>query len=392
MGSDPSPRAVLGDRSLFPELQWRVYANHAAISPLSQPVEAEVADLARRYARQGLNAFFPEIERRDGLRARLAALVGAEATEIGLVSNTSTGLLQLAFAQPWRPRQRILLFEGEFPANVLPWLQAARAFDLDAVLLPLSGFGDGSGDGLARLEAELKRGAALVACSAVQFQTGLAMPLGAIGALCRQHGARFAVDAIQALGAMPLDVGALGIDLLSCGSHKWLMGPEGCGFIYARAGLGLDPRLTGWLGVEGALGFLTQGPGLLRYDRPLRQDAAWAEIGAANALGLAGLDRSLALLEQVGPILPHLQAWHDALEPGLLDRGFVSLRAADPAARSGILAVEPPPDAEPPALLAALEAGGIAASYPDGRVRFAPHWPNALDEAPLILAALDARP
>jgi len=380
--------ARLGDRSLFPSLQWDVYANHAAISPLSQPVQDEVAAVAQAYAERGLTALMPEMERRARLRDRLAGLVGAPVGSVGLVSNTTTGLLQLAFAMPWRRGDRIVLFEGEFPSNVLTWLQAAKQFELEPVFVSLDGFGDGSGAGLARLEDELSRGAALVACSAVQFQTGLAMPLQAIGQLCRRHGATFAVDAIQAVGAVPLDVTALGIDLLACGSHKWLMAPEGCGFIAVRPGLTLEPRFTGWLGVEDGLRFLFEGRGHLRYDRPLHAGATWAETGAANVLGLAGLDAALTLLEQAGPVLPHLQAWHDALEPGLQARGFTSLRARDPAARSGILSVEPPGDGV--ATLNKLADAGILASFPDGRLRFSPHWPSGLDEPARILAALDA--
>src|SRR5690606_14112178 len=108
----------------------------------------------------------------------------------------------------------------------------ARQFGLEVVMLPLTAFERSDAEGLAALERELVRGARLVAVSAVQFQTGLAMPLGAMAALCHQHGAELFVDGIQAMGVVPIDVGALGIDYLASGSHKWLMGTEGAGILY----------------------------------------------------------------------------------------------------------------------------------------------------------------
>ena len=108
------------------------------------------------------------------------------------------------------------------------------------------------GRGLAPLEAldGLLEGARLCAVSVVEFQTGHRMPLDAIGDRCRARGARFFVDAVQACGMVPVDVRASKIDFLACGSHKWLMGPEGAGFLFvdeSRWGE-LVPNVAGWLG------------------------------------------------------------------------------------------------------------------------------------------------
>ncbi len=105
----------------------------------------------------------------------------------------------------------------------------------------------------------------LVAVSAVQFQTGLSMPLAEIGALCRAHGAELCVDAVQAVGVVPMDVEALGLDYLACGAHKWLLGLEATGFLYVRRERqpSLRPALAGWLSHEDAVSFLLEGPGKL---------------------------------------------------------------------------------------------------------------------------------
>lgn len=275
-----------------------------------------------------------------------------------------------------------------------PWQRAAELFGLRHELLPLSGFADGSGDGLARLEAELRRGARLVAVSAVQFQTGLRMPLSAMADLCHAHGAELFVDGIQAVGALPMEELGPKIDYLSCGSHKWLMGLEGAAFLYvhpARVGA-LRPHLAGWLSHQDAWTFLFEGAGHLRYDRPIRPSADALEGGAQNALGLAALEAAVEPILALGPaaIHAHVGRYLDRLEQGLLARGFQSRRAADPAARSNILSLLPPDGVELAPLLAALGRAGVVAAMPDGHLRFGPHWPNALDEVPLVLDALDA--
>jgi selenocysteine lyase/cysteine desulfurase len=378
---------MIGDRSLFPTLRARSYLAHCAISPLSRPVVDAMAAYTADFAAEGVSALGPWLGRRAALRGALASLIGARPDDVALVASTTAGVIDLAFAIPWRSGDRVVVFDGEFPTNVTPWQQAASTFGLEVVRLPLSGFGDGSGAGLGRVEDALKRGVRVVAVSAVQFQTGLAMPSNALGQLCRRYDAELFVDAIQAVGSVPVDVRH--VDYLVAGSHKWLMGTDGCALLYVspeRVGA-LVPRLAGWLSHEDPVGFLFGGA--LTYDRPMRARADVFEVGATNGAGLAGLAAAVELLAGIGvaPIFAHIQAWHDAIEPGLRARGFTSLRASDPAARSGILALRTPLDVQ--ALVRALGARGIVVSAPENCLRIAPHWPNALAEVPGVLASFD---
>jgi selenocysteine lyase/cysteine desulfurase len=390
----PSPTPPrFGDRSRFPTLRARSYCNHAAISPPSQQVQAAAIEVLTRYAADGVAALFPCLEQREHLRGRLAALVGAQASELGFVANTTAGVRAVGLGVPWKPGDRVVLLEGEFPANVTPWQRAAELFDLRLEWLRTDDFFGPSGTGLARLEDLLRRGVRLVAVSAVQFQSGLRMPLSEIGALCRTHGAELFVDAIQACGAVPIDVEAMQIDYLSCGSHKWLMGLEGVALLYVRQtrAAALRPVVAGWLSHEDGVRFLFDGPGHLRYDRPIRARADLVEGGAMPVVVLAALEAATEPILALGvpEILEHVQAFHDGLEPGLLARGFQSLRSAVPAQRSGILSVLPPAGVDVVALHAGLGRRGISCTIPDGRLRFAPHWPNALAEVPVVLDALD---
>ncbi len=376
---------------LFPNLRGVAYLNHAAISPPCAPVQTAVATCLQDYATRGAGAFGDWAARRETLRADFARLLGAESEEIALGTNTTRGVTDIALGIPWRRGERVVLFQGEFPANVTPWQIAARQFELELVWLPPpSHHADG---GLAALERVLKDGVRLVAVSFVQFQTGFCVPLAAMSRLCHRFGAELFVDAIQGLGAVPLDVRAMGVDYLSSGGHKWLLGVEGAGVLYARKACvkQLRPLTAGWLSHEHALDFLFRGRGHLSYDRPFRQETQVFEEGTGNTLGHAALGASIPLLLGVGieRVYAGIQAYHDALEPALIERGFGSARAAEPSHRSGILSVVPPEGIDLSELAGRLRSNGVTVGTPDGFLRFAPHLANAADEVTHVLTVLD---
>lgn len=386
--------ARLGERSLFPGLAPVAYLNHAGVSPPSLPVRRAVEELLGAFARDGGGAVARALAVRARLRERMGRLLGARPEDVAITGGASHGVQAIALSYPWRAGDRVVLFDGEFPANVTPWQRAAALFGLEVVFAPLAPFSEGVEAGLAAAEGALRRGARLAAVSAVQFRTGLAMPLAELAALCARHGAELFVDAIQAVGVVPFDAAALGVDYAACGGHKWLMGVEGAGALYVRPGrmAALRPAQAGWLSHEHAADFLLE-PGRLRYDRPLRGDPSAFEGSSSSGLAQAALAASADVLLSLGvkAIHGHVNAYLDRLEPALRERGFASHRAQDPARRSGILSVEPPPGHTARELREALGRAGVTASTPDGLLRFSPHWPNDADrELPAVLQALDA--
>jgi cysteine desulfurase/selenocysteine lyase len=387
----PTPGVALGNRSLFPWLEPRAYLNHAAMSPPSEPVRAAVHAVVDHYARRGAGAWMAFAEQRSQLRERLAQLLGATAAEIGLVPNTSFGVLTIAMCLPWRRGDRVLLLRGEFPANVTPWLRAAELFGLDVVWHDAARF-VAPDAALARLETTLRAGVRLVAVSAVQFQTGLRLPVPAIAALCHRYGAELFVDAIQAAGALPVDVAASGVDYLTAGAHKWLMGMEGAGvlFVADRCAAALQPRLSSWLSHEDGARFLFAGAGHLRYDRPVRARADFIELGISASMSFAALHAALGPILELGvaAIHAHVQTVLDPLEQGLVALGCISARASAPEARSNILSVHLPPEVELPAIWRALDEQGVACASPDGYLRFSPHWHNSVADAEIAVAAV----
>lgn len=392
MNAAPKPR--LGDRSLFSQLRAVAYLNHAAISPAADPVLAAAQRALSDLAQEGSVAFLSRLAERQRLREDLARLMNAQPDEVALVPSTMYGLAALTTSLPWRSGSRVIAFSGEYPTNVSVWQRACERFGLTLTLLPVEDFARPNGPDLSALERELRQGdVQLCAVSAVQFQTGLRMPIAEISALCHAHGAELAVDAVQALGSMPFDVVALGVDYAAAGSHKWLLGIDGAGVVYVRRdrSAALRPGFAGALShVDGEQIFGQSGQ--LRYDRPLRQDARVFEGGMLSSVSCSALGASVPLLLELGPaaIYRHVNGYLDGLEAGMLARGFRSLRAPDAARRSCTLGLLPPAGAQGAGPIAnQLTARGVVCSAPDGVLRFTPHFANALSELPQVLAIVD---
>lgn len=383
----------LGDRSLFPDLAPRAYLAHAALSPASLPVRRALLAAVTDTARRGAGYFPDSLAQRERLRRKLSQLINAGGDEVALTMNTSQGVTDVALCLPWREGDRVVCLRGEFPANVTPWQRAAALFGLTLTYVDADAFRADPTRAWEELDRAIEPGVRLLAVSAVQFQTGHRMPLRALSERVHARGGELFVDGIQALGATPLDVRAEGVDYLACGSHKFLMGVEGVGVVYARRELarGLRPHVAGWLGHHESFDFLSQGAGRLRYDKPLRDDAGVFEQGTFNAVGCAALEAAVDLILALGvdAIHQHVNRYLDALEPALTTRGFASVRAAAQADRSCILSARPPWGAVS-AWAKSLAAQGVVASTPDGYLRFAPHWPNAPREVAWVADALDA--
>ena len=389
----PELAVKMGDRGLFSGLEPLVYANHAGISAPSILVRKAVNTLLADYAKRGAEAYPTWALQRARLREKLGALVGASRFDVALTQNTSRAIADVALCFPWQAGDRVILFRGEFPANVTPWQRAAEHSDLEIVMLDAHAYRTEPSGALEALRSEVARGARLVSVSAVQFQTGFRMPLSAMSEIIKPSGAALFVDAVQAVGMVPLDVEAMGIDFLASGSHKWLMGIEGGGFLYARESRAraLVPRVAGWLSHDNPVDFLFEGPGHLRYDKPIRRCIDFLEGGNVSATAFAALEASLDAIVSLGvpAVFEHAQRYHDAIEPRALELGFTSLRGEDSEVRSGTLSMLPPHGLDVTALHRELSALGIACAIPDGHLRLSPHWPNALDESEQVLLSLE---
>lgn len=243
-------------------------------------------------------------------RAALGALLDVDPAEVALVPNTSYGVnLAVHLVRATRRPGRIVLSDGEFPANVLPW-RALEADGFEVVLVPTDEDGNPREDAL--LEAVAHPSTRALSVSLVQFVTGYRMDVAALGAACRDAGVLFCIDAIQGLGAVPFQPRAVHADVVACGGQKWLCGPWGSGFAWLRPALadGFDPPMVSWLATRDGANF----DDLLHYRMEWRGDARKYELATHGVQDYLGLARSVEVLLEVGidRIQAHLEA---ILEP-----------------------------------------------------------------------------
>ena len=365
-------------RPLFPITGRRAFFNHAGIAPPSTPVLETVTDFFRECSEHASEGYPAWQERLAAARRTAALLLGASPEEIAFTGNTSSGLAMAAEAFPWRPGDAVLVPVPDYPANVYPWQHLARrgvtvhfVERREGRLTP------------EMIAAALRPEVRLLAVSTVDYASGFAVDLPAIGALCRQRGVVLAVDAIQSLGALPLDVRAAGVHILAAGGHKWICGPMGSGLLYvaADAPVPLTPPLVGWKSVV--------NPEDFRLHFELRRDAARFEPGTLNLGGIFGLARAMELLLEVGieRIRERIFALTGQLAAGLRERGIALATPLGEGERSGILCFAPPGDGA--ARLRALDAAGVSVALRGGRIRLAPHFYNDAGDVARFFAALD---
>jgi selenocysteine lyase/cysteine desulfurase len=306
-------------------------------------------------------------------RANAARLLNADPAEIALTTNTSFGLNVAARMLPLGRGDVVLVSDREFPANVYPWMRL-REDGVVLEIVPLTADGWPDEDAIvARLADPRVR---CVAVSLVQFASGHRADLARLSAATRASGAFLVVDAIQALGQLPVDVRAVEIDVLATGGQKWLLAPWGTGFLYVRRALieSLRPPMAGWLAFEGTDDFNR----LTQYGDAWHHDARKFELITLPFQDFHAFNASVELLLEVGParIAAHVRALHEPLLEVAARRGY---RVASPAgeAGSGILCVEAPDGA---GAHAALREAGVSCSLREGALRFSPHVYNAMED------------
>jgi selenocysteine lyase/cysteine desulfurase len=373
---DPDARPdLLAYRSEFPVTGNLIYLNHAAVAPLSKPAAEAMTRLADEVL--GFGSFHSSRWEGvyNGLRGAAARLIHAEPGEIALLKNTSEGIATVALGLDWRAGDRIVAFEEEFPANQYPWRRLeAKGVDIEWLR---------ADDPLDRID-QAARGAKLLALSFVQYLTGFRSDLSAIGEICRRRGAIFLVDAIQGLGAFPLDVRAAKIDALAADGHKWLLGPEGCAILYISRELQerVEPMEFGWTNVAGYEDYGSR-------DMSLRPDAGRYECGTLNTIGCYGLRAAIEFILQIGidGIGPAVQALGNRIADGVRARGYELLGRRTPENGAGIVSFRKP-GVDSAALVARLREQRIVTAARAGWVRASPHFYIARDEIDAMLDCL----
>jgi cysteine desulfurase/selenocysteine lyase len=365
-------------RTLFPVTEQLVHLNHAGVSPISLRVQAAVSAFLESALRIDPRRNQWWEERSEQVRARCADLIGARAHEIAFVKNTSEGLSLVAAGLPWREGDNVIAVDGEYPSNVYPWF-ALQARGVATRLIPRRNGRVRPDDVVAAADARTR----VVAVSFVDWLTGARNDLASLAELCHARGWLFCVDGIQGVGAIPLNVERAGIDCLAVGGHKWLLAPEGCGFLYVsdRVVEQLSSVLQGWKSVDDADTYLP-------YHFEPRRDALKFESGTLPHLGIHALGAAVELLLEVGmdEVWGRISAVTERFATGLRSLGAEIVSPWEDDARSGIVVFRV--HADPEVFVRQLNEMGFIVRVREGGIRVAPHFYNSADDVERFLAAV----
>jgi cysteine desulfurase/selenocysteine lyase len=368
-------------RSLFPITQRAIYFNHAAVSPppitTIRAIEAQLKDVHEN----GSKNFRSWLAVKERARELLANLIGARPDQVAFMRNTSDALSTVANGLTWGAGDNIVTFSREFPSNIYPWLRVRDAFGVEVRMCEER---EGRVD-LAELESLIDHNTRIVAISQIQYASGFRTDLERLGRAVRHHDALLVVDVIQALGVVPTDVEAEFIDVAAGASHKWLLGPEGVGYLYLsdRARERIQPTLVGWISVPDPEDYFNFDQGWNRGT------LAW-ETGTGPAALIHGLNASLELLMNTGVpnIANYLEGLTDYLCERLEETNYEVVSSRAPGEKSQIVCVRHRDGMPAMQVYGHLAHRNIVTAPRADRLRIAPHLYNTSQEVDEFIDAL----
>lgn len=368
-------------RSLFPITEHCTFLSHAAVSPINRRIAEAIEAHTGQLLSEHFMSYFAGVRGlQEDLFRRIASLINARGIdEIAWMPNTTMGINTAAVSLPLQPGDNVLVLDGDYPANVYPWMNLAARGVLTKFVPQRHG-----GLDLSLLEQRIDSRTRVIALSTAVFATGFRNDIAAVGRLCKERGIYFVVDAIQTLGAFPLDVQACHIDFLAAGSHKWLLSTQGSGFLYCRRDLLNELRPGAYVGALSVVDPFN----FLDYNLTPPPDASRFHLGSANWIGIVALNASLALLQEIGieRISQQVTWLVDTLIEDLSRRGYQYVASTAPEHRCGIVVVEVP---NADAVCAAMQQAGVIVTSRGRGLRVAPHFYNTAEEVLRVGELLD---
>lgn len=373
--STPLPRAEFAVTEHF------VYLNHASAGVLPRSSRAAIDAFLQEQAESGVAGTFPHDCRMPEYRDLIGSFIGAGGTQVAILSNTGAAASIIALGLSWNVGDEILLCADEFPANVVPWL-ALSARGVNVRLL------ESSHERLTpdRLQRELPSRTRLVAVSWISYADGYRHDLAELAEIAHARGALLCVDAMQGLGAFPIDVRQTGVDALYSGAAKWMLALHGVAILYLAPNLrdSLQIAAPGWRSMYDMWDFHN-------YTQPFTSDAMRFEGGTPNLLGTLSVTASIDLLVRSNPaaIETHILSLTDRLCEELARLGAQVLTERGNGVSSGIVTFTLP-GYDSLEIGRALEQEGIMVTSRPNGVRVSPHGYNTAAEIEVFVEALAA--
>jgi selenocysteine lyase/cysteine desulfurase len=307
-----------------------------------------------------------------------AKLIGAAPSDVAVFGSVSAAASAVASALDLDGgRKRVVVSGMEFPGVAHVWLaQGRRGAQVCRVPVHDDGIDADAYDSL------IDERTALVSACHGWYVNGFVQDVARIAARARAAGALSFVDAYQTLGAVPVDVGDLGVDFLAAGTLKFLMGVSGIAFLYVRPEIveTLRPMVTGWFGRSNPFAFDAQ---TLDWS----PDASRFDAGTPPVLNAYIARAGMEVIADVNPA--SIRAWHEVLAARLIDGGRargLTLHGPDDVRQKTATTAFVVPDSH--AVEAAMRARGVLPSARGPVIRLAPHFYNTLDDVDCALDTL----
>lgn len=390
MSSNAEHAISVSLRSQMTVAEQFAYFDHAAVAPLPRASAQAIRDYADQAQAHGDAGWLEWAAQVRDCRNRAAKLIGAKICEIALVPSTTFGINLVAEGFPWQQGDNVVVPKNEFPSNLLPWRNLARlGVEVREVDCGVHGQIEPY-----MLESRIDGRTRIVALSWVGFASGYRVDVKSVVDMAHSHGCLVSLDAIQGLGAFPLDVRATGVDFASADGHKWMLGPEGAGLFFIKESH-LDllrPIGLGWNSLESD-GF---DPGSTR----LKTSAARYEGGTTNMPGMLGFASSLQVLlehqadNQEGRFAEAILKNVAEIEALAEQAGLRAHVPERPENRSGIVGLTWLPEDDSTATDVYMQARkflldrNIVASVRAGRLRVSTHAYNNSDDIGRLIESL----
>jgi selenocysteine lyase/cysteine desulfurase len=365
-------------RSKFPVLAHKVYLNSGSYCALAESV------------REAINAYLDDrlllganwdvwVTKNEAVRTAMAAVLRASPDEIAVTASASAGINALSSAFDFtRGRDKVIVSDFEFPTNAQIWhAQERRGARVVHVPRAADGYIP-----LENFERLIDSQTLLVAVTHVCFRNGARLDIPGIVRLAHARGARVLLDCYQAVGAISVDVGKLGVDFAVGGMLKYLLGTAGIGFLYVRGELipGLTPSNSGWFAQERIFDMD------ISANRP-SPTARRFEAGTPPVVNCYAAEAGLKIILDIGAaaIEARIRALTRRCMDGLEEIGWAAVTPRQAERRGPMVAVA---SGDPARLFARLAERDIVTSFRDANIRATVHFYNSEDDIDAFVAAL----
>jgi cysteine desulfurase / selenocysteine lyase len=366
-------------RKEFPVTDEVIFFDHARVAPLPERLRKVITAFINDATDFGTVHYETWMLELECTRKKFAQLINADMDEVAFIKNTSEGISIVANGFDWQSGDNVVISDIEFPANVYPWWNLKQRGVETRMVKSIEGrvrFDD--------LSKKIDDRTRILSISSVGCNSGFRSDLNRIGTLCREKGVLFFVDAIQSLGALPMDVKKDYIDFLSADGHKWMLSVEGLGGFYISKDVidRIRPVTMGWGNVVNAENFMD-------YDFTLKKDAKKFEEGTPNTMSIYAFGAALGLLLEAGinNIENRVMNLGDCIITELNRRNIKIYSSTISEERSGNVSFTLKKNVD--LLYSFMIENKVKLTVRDGLVRLSPHFYNNEDEILKVFDLLD---